>query len=59
MYVCIFFQELSRNTNQKLLQTIATYYFDGQGKAFRPMLAILMARAVNCHLDIHNGSVFS
>ncbi|CAB3367138.1 Hypothetical predicted protein [Cloeon dipterum] len=50
-------QELTINTNQKLLQTISTYYFDGQGKAFRPMLAILMARAVNCHLDVHNGKL--
>lgn len=29
---------------------VASYYFDGQGKAIRPMLAILMARAVNAHL---------
>lgn len=29
---------------------VASYYFDGQGKAIRPMLAILMARTVNAHL---------
>ncbi|KAF4518852.1 hypothetical protein B566_EDAN006703, partial [Ephemera danica] len=50
-------QELERNSNQHLLQTISTYYFDGQGKALRPMLACLMARAVNCHLDVHQGQV--
>ncbi|KAH9640491.1 hypothetical protein HF086_018157 [Spodoptera exigua] len=43
-------QELERNTNQSELNTIATYYFDGQGKALRPMVAILMARAVNYHV---------
>lgn len=43
-------QELERNTNQTELNTIATYYFDGQGKALRPMVAILMARAVNYHV---------
>lgn len=43
-------QELERNTNQAELNTIATYYFDGQGKALRPMVAILMARAVNYHV---------
>ncbi|OAD53901.1 Decaprenyl-diphosphate synthase subunit 1 [Eufriesea mexicana] len=40
---------LIRNTTQKELQTIATYYFDGKGKALRPMVAILMARAINYH----------
>ncbi|KAL0271107.1 UNVERIFIED_CONTAM: hypothetical protein PYX00_008314 [Menopon gallinae] len=42
--------ELRKNTNQEELQTIATYYFDGQGKALRPMVAILMARAINHHM---------
>lgn len=42
--------ELMKNTNQEELQTIATYYFDGQGKALRPMVAILMARAINHHI---------
>nr|UTI67591.1 decaprenyl-diphosphate synthase [Kerria lacca] len=44
-------QELRWNTNQDELHTIATYYFDGQGKAVRPMVAILMARAINYHLN--------
>lgn len=44
-------QELRWNTNQDELHTIATYYFDGQGKALRPMVAILMARAINHHMQ--------
>ncbi|XP_042858084.1 all trans-polyprenyl-diphosphate synthase PDSS1-like [Penaeus japonicus] len=34
------------------LQDIAEYYFDGQGKAVRPMVTVLMSRAINTHL--HN-----
>lgn len=49
--------ELGRNTNQPELNTIATYYFDGQGKALRPMVAMLMARAVNYHLYKENGGL--
>ncbi|CAL8072813.1 unnamed protein product [Orchesella dallaii] len=30
---------------------VAEYYFDGQGKAIRPMIAIIMARAINAHLQ--------
>ncbi|XP_017772351.1 PREDICTED: decaprenyl-diphosphate synthase subunit 1 [Nicrophorus vespilloides] len=43
-------QALRRNTYQEELHEIATYYFDGQGKAIRPMVAILMARAINYHM---------
>lgn len=42
-------KELVGNTSNEELRTIATYYFGGQGKALRPMVAILMARAVNQH----------
>ncbi|XP_032666618.1 decaprenyl-diphosphate synthase subunit 1 [Odontomachus brunneus] len=42
-------EELINSTTIKELQPIATYYMDGQGKALRPMLTILMARAINCH----------
>jgi len=35
---------------------VASYYFDGHGKAIRPMIAILMARAVNAHLRGESGS---
>lgn len=52
-------QELERNTNQTELNTIATYYFDGQGKALRPMVAILMARAVNYHVYGENRLVYN
>lgn len=41
------FQELIANTSHEELRTIATYYFNGQGKALRPMVAILVARAIN------------
>lgn len=44
------FQQLRRNTYQEELYEIATYYFDGQGKAIRPMVGILMARAINYHM---------
>ncbi|CAG9133084.1 unnamed protein product [Plutella xylostella] len=49
--------ELERNTNQSELNTIATYYFDGQGKALRPMVAILMARAINYHVYGENSAI--
>ncbi|XP_025832400.1 decaprenyl-diphosphate synthase subunit 1 isoform X1 [Agrilus planipennis] len=42
--------QLRKNTFQKELYDVATYYFDGQGKAIRPMIAILMARAINYHM---------
>ncbi|KAL4229037.1 Decaprenyl-diphosphate synthase subunit 1 [Mactra antiquata] len=32
------------------LQSTAEYYFDGQGKFFRPMLVMLVAKALNFHL---------
>ncbi|XP_072364544.1 all trans-polyprenyl-diphosphate synthase PDSS1-like isoform X2 [Scyliorhinus torazame] len=31
------------------LKDICDYYFDGKGKAFRPMIAVLMAKACNLH----------
>lgn len=45
---------LRRNTYQEDLYEIATYYFDGNGKALRPMIAILMARAINYHMYKEN-----
>lgn len=33
------------------LEEIATYYFDGQGKAYRPMIVILIGRAYNRHCN--------
>ncbi|XP_058839529.1 all trans-polyprenyl-diphosphate synthase PDSS1-like [Topomyia yanbarensis] len=45
-------QEINRATNHQELEKIAVYYFDGQGKAIRPMVAMLMAKALNYHM--HN-----
>lgn len=33
------------------LEEIASYYFDGQGKAFRPTIVVLIARALNNHVN--------
>ncbi|XP_019489661.1 PREDICTED: decaprenyl-diphosphate synthase subunit 1 [Hipposideros armiger] len=35
------------------LKEMSQYYFDGKGKAFRPIIVVLMARACNIH---HNNS---
>ncbi|XP_004425342.1 PREDICTED: decaprenyl-diphosphate synthase subunit 1 [Ceratotherium simum simum] len=37
----------------KELKEMSEYYFDGKGKAFRPIIVVLMARACNIH---HNNS---
>ncbi len=37
-------------TERPELEEIAGYYFDGQGKAFRPMVVVLIARALNHHI---------
>ncbi|XP_030749964.1 decaprenyl-diphosphate synthase subunit 1 isoform X2 [Sitophilus oryzae] len=50
---------LRRNTYQEDLYEIATYYFDGNGKAIRPMVAILMARAVNYHMYKEKSGLLS
>ena len=36
-------------TQKPELKEIASYYFDAQGKAFRPMIVVLIARALNHH----------
>jgi hypothetical protein len=38
-------------TERPELEEIASYYFDGQGKAFRPMVVVLIARALNHHMQ--------
>ncbi|KAF6206717.1 hypothetical protein GE061_017953 [Apolygus lucorum] len=48
-------QELLMNTNSEELQRISTYYFDGQGKSIRPMIVLLMARALNYHMNGKSG----
>lgn len=45
---------IESGTDQPELDTIAKYYFDGQGKALRPMVAMLMARAMNYHIHKDN-----
>lgn len=47
-------QELHQGTNQKELIQIAEYYFDGQGKALRPMVTLLMGKAINFHMHREN-----
>lgn len=44
-------QEIEWQTCNDELLAIGTYYFDGRGKALRPMVTILMARAVNYHVN--------
>jgi decaprenyl-diphosphate synthase subunit 1 len=36
-------------SDKEELAEIARYYFDGQGKAFRPMIIMLVAKALNVH----------
>ena len=36
----------------EMLQEMSQYYFDGEGKAVRPALTLIMARAVNSHLKV-------
>jgi len=49
--------ELDRECMSPTLAEMATYYFDGQGKAVRPALTMLMAKAVNHHLNMHDVQV--
>ncbi|EDL83936.1 rCG40823, isoform CRA_b [Rattus norvegicus] len=44
-------KELHISTRE--LKDMSEYYFDGKGKAFRPIIVVLMARACNIH---HNNS---
>lgn len=59
MIIFVLFQEINDGTNQSELKTIAEYYFDGQGKALRPMVSMLMGRAINYHLNRENRFVIS
>lgn len=38
------------NAEDAELRSLAQYYFDGQGKAIRPLIVTLMARAINFHI---------
>lgn len=37
--------------SSEALHLISNYYFDGKGKAIRPVIILLMARALNSHLQ--------
>lgn len=41
----------SLGKSQATLTPIAQYYFDGEGKAIRPMITMCLAKAINCHLN--------
>ncbi|KAI1289502.1 All trans-polyprenyl-diphosphate synthase PDSS1 [Halotydeus destructor] len=47
------YQEIRKElwTERNELEEIASYYFDGQGKAFRPMIVVLIAKALNYHVN--------
>lgn len=64
LFYCLFIstwstqhQELHQGTNQQELIQIAEYYFDGQGKALRPMVTMLMGKAINYHMHRENRFV--
>lgn len=44
-------QELDCGKRFSQLDDMAKYYFDGQGKAFRPVVACLVGRAANVHVQ--------
>ncbi|XP_050407056.1 all trans-polyprenyl-diphosphate synthase PDSS1 isoform X1 [Patella vulgata] len=48
-------QEFS--TASKELCEVVEYYFDGQGKAFRPMVVLLMSHACNKHINLYNPQI--
>ncbi|XP_022084715.1 decaprenyl-diphosphate synthase subunit 1-like [Acanthaster planci] len=44
-------------SNRRSLQDVAQYYFDGKGKAFRPMIVLLTASACNAHTHGANSKL--
>lgn len=46
-FYCSASQELF--VSKEELKSLCDYYFDGKGKAIRPMIVVLMARALNIH----------
>ncbi|UYV60464.1 PDSS1 [Cordylochernes scorpioides] len=44
-------------TEQSTLRQAAGYYFDGQGKAFRPAMVVLMSRALNQHVGSRSSGL--
>lgn len=47
----------SLETDNKLLNELALYHFDGQGKSFRPMVILNTALAYNYHSDVHDARI--
>jgi len=47
------------STSNPTLQDMATYYFDGAGKAVRPLLTLSMAGACNSHLKVSSERVMA
>ena len=43
------------NTGNTTLSEMSKYYFDGQGKAVRPALTLIMSGACNSHLKVNHG----
>ncbi|XP_041372252.1 all trans-polyprenyl-diphosphate synthase PDSS1-like [Gigantopelta aegis] len=58
-------QSLSREIKKEIttsydsLSQIASYYFDGKGKGFRPMVIMLVARACNMHEQLSEVLLYS
>ncbi|XP_068220854.1 all trans-polyprenyl-diphosphate synthase PDSS1 isoform X2 [Palaemon carinicauda] len=46
----MFFDIKKELKSQYDIEEIAKYYFDGQGKAVRPLITVLMSRAINHHV---------
>ncbi|XP_070708994.1 all trans-polyprenyl-diphosphate synthase PDSS1 [Pempheris klunzingeri] len=47
-----FYEDIKRELFvSKELKSLCDYYFDGKGKAIRPMIVVLMARALNIHTN--------
>ncbi|XP_046446352.1 all trans-polyprenyl-diphosphate synthase PDSS1-like [Daphnia pulex] len=47
----------SLSETQATLVPIAQYYFDGEGKAIRPVITMLMAKAINYHINENSQNV--
>jgi len=47
------------STDHPLLKTMARYYFDLEGKQFRPMVLLLLSRAIECHktFPLEDGNI--
>lgn len=46
-------------TDELDLCDVTKYYFDGQGKALRPTITILMAKAINSHIHGHESIILA